>query len=899
VPLAGGAPVVGSKITVSLIDGLPVSATSGKTTAGAGGLVVLGSGSGSGAGIYAPSPHDMNSAHHAGEITTAQATWAMPLAGGTFTGTVGVSSGVTIDGVDISAHAANVDAHHVRSHAITSASDHTVTGSTYQLVGLTGTNTLGLHTPASTVAANTIPIGGVGGAITWSGLQTMSAGVTVNGALGTFNAGATVAAGQTLTTPAITAAASLTINPVGDVVFNPTGNDIYPSVNYDNNLGLINKKWLSLHAAELWVETLVAQNTIATIGGRILIGPTNQLQDDFDTDDNTVRVKYNNFAAGDIVYLEASGKVEFLRVLAYVTYEFGSYYYVVTRDLDGTGANDWYAGDAVFNTGTTGDGFIDLYSERSIKSATQYGPTIVGWARNSTTYNDISERWAIGNLNGLYGISADTYGVGIGNYSGSNYLLYDGTAFTIKAGGGGVTINQLGLDLNIPASATVVRSSSISFVSSTTDIFQIGAYLDSGNYALEIKNVDTANAVHQVLIAAASPTTYAASASLGASNATITTGVTASTAAGVVLTFDAGTPKSITIDDDGIDIIGTILTGINLGTATGAAVGEVIGTYSTNATLQWEINNANVGSGAQAALQLTTDVMTGRLAVFSDAAGGGERLNLTASGGYILFGTLTDDPVVFYTNNAEVARLTSSGELQFGTSQDTNIYRSGTNVLSTDDTLNVALDLSVGTTRVLTYAHGSGAMNIQASTGTWAQGYYFKGSSGTALSGFGAYGSSDTLTYHWIGGTYNAPVVKINPAGSVVVGNAIITPEGGFAILATAAENLTAGEIVSVSTATSERVMKAAANSDMPCGAVYATATSGNPVWIVVAGFAQVTFKGGVTPTRGEVAFVSDTAGVADRDSALPAVAVHNREIGHVYKTGAAGSTTTCVLHWN
>ena len=48
---------------------------------------------------------------------------------------------------------------------------HTVTGAAYQIVGLTGANALGLLTPASTVGANTIPIGGAGGAITWSGFH--------------------------------------------------------------------------------------------------------------------------------------------------------------------------------------------------------------------------------------------------------------------------------------------------------------------------------------------------------------------------------------------------------------------------------------------------------------------------------------------------------------------------------------------------------------------------------------------------------------------------------------------------------------------------------------------------------------------------------------------------------
>jgi len=65
-------------------------------------------------------------------------------------------------------------------HGIISA-HHNVTGSTNQLVGLTGANTLGLLTPASTVGANTIPIGGTGGAITWSGAQTFSSSAGFNG----------------------------------------------------------------------------------------------------------------------------------------------------------------------------------------------------------------------------------------------------------------------------------------------------------------------------------------------------------------------------------------------------------------------------------------------------------------------------------------------------------------------------------------------------------------------------------------------------------------------------------------------------------------------------------------------------------------------------------------------
>ena len=226
-----------------------------------------------------------------------------------------------------------------------------------------------------------------------------------------------------------TASGNLSISPAGDVVFNPGGKDILPSLNYDLNIGMLSKKYLTLHAAELWVETLVAQNTIATIGGRILVGPTTTLTRDVATGDTQIYVRHNQMVSGDRAYMEADGKVEFFAITsAATTISATEYRYNVTRNLDGSGANAWFAGDALFNTGQTGSGFIDLYSVRGVKSASQAGPTIVGNLRNSATYNDWSEAWAIGNLNGLYGYGSNTVGVGLGKYaSGQPNVVIDPT----------------------------------------------------------------------------------------------------------------------------------------------------------------------------------------------------------------------------------------------------------------------------------------------------------------------------------------------------------------------------------------------------------------------------------------------------------------------------------------
>ena len=96
----------------------------------------------------------------------------------------------------------------------------------------------------------------------------------------------------------------------------------------------------------------------------------------------------------------------------------GPFQYTVTRDLDGTGRNLWYKGDAVANTGTTGDGFWDIYSIQSTKGGTEAGPTMCANVRTSSTYNAWSPFFCAGNLNGLYGNSAtDLYGMAFGDYT--------------------------------------------------------------------------------------------------------------------------------------------------------------------------------------------------------------------------------------------------------------------------------------------------------------------------------------------------------------------------------------------------------------------------------------------------------------------------------------------------
>lgn len=647
---------------------------------------------GGGAG-GAPSPHDLDSAHHGGSLADSQATQFLKTDGTrTLTGNLTVSASVTIDGVDISAHEADSGAHHAQAHDL-SGPDHMGSGLTVgYVIRATGATTFawaqlqhgdlgglgeddhhvafeelgsdsGTAIPEETNdritlgggigittsgATNTITISvDQGYAFTWTashiwddgagdsptlslvggsnndtvtlGLEDdgtagysdfiislagnwVQAGLIVrsqSGAVDAFRVGAdgtfehagpgtiTTDAGTQLTLAydgsnyaglAVDSAGDLTIQPTGDLELNPLSDDVLPTSNYEINLGSLQRKYLTIHAAELWVETLVAQDTIATIGGRILVGPTTIFEADlasgtthgtqlvlnpgFETaggggadvfanwteaagtgtitqsttalegtyacsllagasvdtyvdqtitvtastdyewlfytrgdgtyggrysvydvsnsayittltatgitaavwagvyhrfttpsgcvsirlrlqcpststgtayfDSNLlgtpvqITVKHNQMSAGDVAYSEANAKVEFM-VITSAASGSGPYTYYVRRDLDGTGANDWYEGDALFNTGTTDDGFMDLYSYSGITSGT-VGPTIVGNVRTSPIYNDWSEGWAIGNLTGLYGQSSGTYGVGLGRYgAGYSNVVIDPT----------------------------------------------------------------------------------------------------------------------------------------------------------------------------------------------------------------------------------------------------------------------------------------------------------------------------------------------------------------------------------------------------------------------------------------------------------------------------------------
>lgn len=121
------------------------------------GLGTTSGGSSSGGGTTLAA-HDLSGSLHRGLLADDQAPQFLMLDGSrTLTGNLAAAAGVTLDGVDLSAHAADINAHHNKAHGIVDSNNHTAIGGLqYQVVGLPSNATIGYLTPSATPGANAL-----------------------------------------------------------------------------------------------------------------------------------------------------------------------------------------------------------------------------------------------------------------------------------------------------------------------------------------------------------------------------------------------------------------------------------------------------------------------------------------------------------------------------------------------------------------------------------------------------------------------------------------------------------------------------------------------------------------------------------------------------------------------
>ena len=222
-------------------------------------------------------------------------------------------------------------------------------------------------------------------------------------------------------TPTFGSVTTPTILSAGDITLNPTGKDVLPQSTVDIDLGDYNKMWRSLYAAELIVETIVAQDVMATIGGRIMVAPTTKLIAVCSSSATTIDVEHNNIQNKYVMLKTAPNGVAQIEVMKIAnsagTGITGGYRYSISsRNLDNTTANTWQIGDAVCSLGgSAGEGFIDLTSTSTVLN--HAGPTMAIYSRTAATnWNDLKPTVAVGQLSSFVDYSSnDKFGIAIGN----------------------------------------------------------------------------------------------------------------------------------------------------------------------------------------------------------------------------------------------------------------------------------------------------------------------------------------------------------------------------------------------------------------------------------------------------------------------------------------------------
>ena len=419
--------------------------------------------------------HDIGGSWHTGTLDNDQAPQFL-LADGSrpLTGNLSVNANVLIDGVDISAHAANPSAHHapVTAGTLISLSGQQVSvaaGAAYQFIG-TGSDTTPEWRNVSELAGNglTATSGVLAVGVSGLGLSVSADAVTLTSSSNPGAAASILASDASgyltlvrlstsdrLRSPILdTAAGNLTIQPAADIVLNPAGGEVRLAANRalqsDNYASQTTGMRLTyagegdfryLFADELHAKSFIADLEQALAGGQIISKSVAVLASAFTAPpaagaatlvvrDLPSAPDMACFVSGDIVRLRqfsrAAGSLSIADcwgvVTGYVDNADGTQSWTFTRS-SAPNAGAMAAGTViqpeaiVLDYGTTGNGFYEVNAIDGAYGLNSPYAQIVSWATHPATGQTVRSR--LGNLSGLFGV-ADEYGLYAGNGAGVN-----------------------------------------------------------------------------------------------------------------------------------------------------------------------------------------------------------------------------------------------------------------------------------------------------------------------------------------------------------------------------------------------------------------------------------------------------------------------------------------------
>lgn len=145
-------------------------------------------------------------------------------------------------------------------------------------------------------------------------------------------------------------------------------------------------------------------------------------------------------------------------------------------------------------------------------------------------------------------------------------------------------------------------------------------------------------------------------------------------------------------------------------------------------------------------------------------------------------------------------------------------------------------------------------------------------------------------------------IAVVNSGTWSVPSNAMITPEGGYAVklINRTGHTSVKGEVVIASTTADGEVNLTPTSSEMPFGIVYnAGVAEGSAIWVVVAGIAEVLYDASAITRGNWVQTSALTAGRADGSSGSSPGVAPFREIGHAIASASGNALGKIVIHFN
>jgi len=168
--------------------------------------------------------------------------------------------------------------------------------------------------------------------------------------------------------------------------------------------------------------SVFVKDSISATNGNLIVTNATVLTADIGLTDTSISVKEAVFAIGDRVKLQPDAtRSEYMSIDSVSGLTYG-----VTRDLDGSGANTFQAGDAVVGQGSR----VEIVASGDIAANLPYIDVI---KRNTTTWDDTTTMARLGNL---AGINDAQFGqlTGYGLYTNNGYFTGSITSSNINGG---------------------------------------------------------------------------------------------------------------------------------------------------------------------------------------------------------------------------------------------------------------------------------------------------------------------------------------------------------------------------------------------------------------------------------------------------------------------------------